>query len=208
MRPVNLADTDVAVLPFSFVNCHIFQPLQNLFALWLGKCRNGCTFLHIYKSWRKAVTQIKCLLVPAHLCNALCQCSGAHSSICLIHTSRFSLALMPRTLHSVGPANVSLNFCGNMEQRLCNSSHGCTKVNGNCYIHFIFQMHSSSPSIQMWRDCEEANKMAGFNRTHRSSVSIDCAGCSLLKMEDVWWQCRECFLEQEAESDKKKIRIR
>lgn len=101
-----------------------------------------------------------------------------HTAASVWSTSRLSLALMPRTLQFVSPANVSLNFCGDTEQRLCNSSHGCTKVNGNCYIRFMFQMHASSHSIQMWRDCGE---VAGFNRTHQSSVSIGCAGCSLLK---------------------------
>lgn len=119
--------------------------------------------------------------MQAYLRNVLCQCSGAHSSMCLIHTSRLSLALMLRTLRSVSPANISLNFCGSMEQRLWNASRRCAEVNGNRRIHFIFQMHASSPSIQMWRDCAEANKVAGFNRTHQSSVSIDGAGCRLLK---------------------------
>lgn len=45
--------------------------------------------------------------------------------------------------------------------------------------------------------------MAGFNRTHQSSVSIDCAGRSLLKTEDVWRQSPNVFSEQEAEADKK-----
>lgn len=59
MRPVNQEDADVAVLHLSFVNSHVFHPLQILFALCsICLCGNGCTFLHIYKSWGKAVTQI------------------------------------------------------------------------------------------------------------------------------------------------------
>lgn len=53
------------------------------------------------------------------------------------------------------------------------------------------------------RDRVEANKVAGFNRTYQSSVSIDCAGRSLLKTEGVWRQRPSVFWEQEAEADKK-----
>lgn len=123
---------------------------------------SGCSLVDMPVQWRLHIFTYLQVVRKSRYTNLMFTGAGllvqrlvpivqGHTAASVWSTSRLSLALMPRTLQFVSPANVSLNFCGDTEQRLCNSSHGCTKVNGNCYIRFMFQMHASSHSIQMWR---------------------------------------------------------
>lgn len=162
------------------------------------------TYLQFTIKRGKAVTQTQCLLVQAYLCNAECQCSEAHSSVCLIHTSRLSLALMPRTSCSVSTANIPA--CVSVATRKKDFVTLVTVVPKSMETATSLSYSKHMPAHlppRCGRDRVEVNKVAGFNRTYQSSVSIDCAGHNLLKTEDVWRQSPSVFSEQEAEADKK-----
>lgn len=206
MRPVNLADSAVTLLHLSYSIVIFSNHLR--FCLLSGWYARAETDAHFYiftsleetpshKSnvyWCRLTCAMPCANVQGHTAVSVWSTQADfHSLSC--HAPCI-LSVLPTSLWSF-VATWNKDFVVTFQV----SSHGCTEVNGNCYIHFIFQMHASSPSTQMWRDCGEANKVTGFNRTHQSSVSIDCAGCSLLKTRMCGDNVPSVFWEQEAESD-------
>lgn len=144
------------VLHLSFVNCHIFQTLQICWLLsgWYGHAATNAHF-YIFTSHDKTRKSCHTNLVFTGS-SLLVQCwvpmfGGTQQCLFDPRKQTFTRSHATHLVFCQYCQHPCMCFCGDTEEWLCNSGHGCTEVDGNCYVRLIFQTHASSPSTQMWK---------------------------------------------------------